>query len=357
MGIMSLAAEGVRNLQPFELTPGAGINVVVGANAAGKTSLLEAIYFVARTRSFRATRTAQMIGNGHEALWVRAQTQGHTIGVARDSQETQVRLDGRDGRSLSELARYLPVQVINSEHQRLLLDGPAVRRSFLNWAVFHVEPQFSTVWGRYLRALRQRNAALKAGESRLAWAYDEGLIETADTIDRHRRHLIDALEPRWSALVRRWLPDEPVALHYRPGWRSDEPLADRLEAQRELDRQRGFTNSGPHRADLSFRVAGVEAQHRLSRGQQKLLVLALLLAQAAVTHTLTGQSLTLLVDDLAAELDPARRAAVVEAIASSGNQAFLTAIEPGDIPLAPDAAQWFHVEQGRIHSGPPPAAG
>lgn len=348
MVIETLAAEGVRNLQRLELVPEPGINVVVGPNAAGKTSLLEAIYFVARTRSFRTARPQQMIAHDHSALWVRAEVAGHTLGVARDRQETQVRLDGRDGQSLSELARYLPVQVINNEHQRLLLDGPGVRRAFMNWAVFHVEPAYSEVWGQYVRTLRQRNAALRAGEPRWAWAYDEGLARAAEAVDHHRRRVFSALQPRWQALVADWLPTEVLELDYRPGWRSDAPLAERLQAQRALDEQRGYTNSGPHRADLSFRAGGVEAQHRLSRGQQKLLVLALLLAQAGATYALTGQNLILLVDDLAAELDAERRAAVVKAIMDSGNQAFLTAISPADIPLGADAARWFHVEQGCI---------
>ncbi len=347
MGITRLAAEGVRNLERFEIDPGDGINVVFGENAAGKTSLLEAIYFVSRTRSFRTALPRHMIAAGREGLWVRAEREGHVVGVARDAEGTKVRLDGQDGGSLSEIARRFPVQVINNEHQRLLLDGPEVRRSFLNWAVFHVEPDFQEAWGRYLKALRQRNAALRDQQPKTAWAYDEGLVAAAQAVDALRRQLVELLVPYWLRLVKTWLPDTDLELGYRPGWRSESTLAERLEAQRTLDLQRGFTNSGPHRADLAFRCGGLDAQHRLSRGQQKLLVIALLLAQAQATKERVGRDLTLLVDDLAAELDRRRRQQVLEEIAGFGGQAFLTALTPTELEPA-GGGRWFHVEQGRL---------
>src|SRR5690606_32768530 len=273
MRLAELRVENFRILAAVELVPAAGINVIFGSNASGKTSLLEAIHFLARVRSFRPTRPQQLIRHGSDALTVRAvlaesQTR---LAVRRSHERTEVRIDQQDVRSLSVLARHLPLQVVNTESQRLLLDGPQVRRSFLDWGVFHVEHSFYEHWRRYDRALRQRNRALRSGDARLARSWEPELESQAAAVTEQRRHYVAALEALARPLLSRWLPSEAVSFEYRSGWPGGRSLQEAFDNGRSREIDAGHTLYGPHRADLLIRSNGYDAQHRLSRGQQKLL--------------------------------------------------------------------------------------
>ncbi|MFV8834997.1 DNA replication/repair protein RecF [Aquisalimonas sp.] len=348
MAIASLTLSGVRNLADATVQCDPRCNVIVGANAAGKTSVLEAIHVLARVRSFRTARLDRVRRDGTAELVIRGDvefgTGVHRLGVARGAEGTRVRVDGQDARGLSELARWLPVQVINTESQRLLQDGPAARRSYLNWSAFHVEQAYHSAWRRYDRALRQRNAALRESDLRTARALEGELVAAASLLDEFRRSVLTLLQPHLDQYLQRWLPDAPVQLVYRRGWSQARSLAEVLPEQRESEMNMGYTLSGPHRADLQLRAQGMEAQHWLSRGQQKVLVIAMLLAQASVIADQGGIQPVLLVDDLPAELDVQYRAAVLDAIQDNQGQVFLTAIDADALPVA--AGRLFHVEQG-----------
>jgi DNA replication and repair protein RecF len=353
MRLRHLSIANFRNLSAVEITPAPGLNIVYGSNGAGKTSLLEAIHFLARVRSFRSTRPQQLISRGADALIVRgvlgseADRGENRLTVRRDAEKTLVRIDGKDVRSLSVLARHLPVQVVNSESQRLLLDGPPVRRSFLDWGVFHVEHGYYDHWRRYDRALRQRNRALRDGDERLARSWEPELVAQGEAVDRHREAYIERLAELAGPLLEKWLDGEQIAFMYRHGWAADKTLAQAFEEGRTREREVGYSLYGPHRADLVVRAGGTEAQHRLSRGQQKLLVMALLLASSRAMHA-RGEAV-LLIDDLPAELDVARRQDVLKVLVEVGAQAFITTNERSAIPVADAAAKWFHVEHGRYH--------
>lgn len=354
MSLSQLWVENFRNLQTVELTPAAGINVIFGDNAAGKTSLLEAIHFLGRARSFRTTKREQLIRRGAEALLVRATVTDQLgiaarVGVQRSADVTRVRIDGEDVRSLSTLARWFPVQVINAESQRLLQDGPKVRRSFVNWSVFHVEQDYYGHWRRYERALKQRNAALRLGDARMARALEPELVLAGEAITQLRRSFVDRLWAAAQPLLERWLPEEELSVAYRPGWAGERSLAEAFEEGRTRELESGHSLYGPQRADVMVRSAGMEAQHRLSRGQQKLLSIALLLADAALLKDQGRQREILLIDDLPAELDLNRREQVLEVLQQVEAQAFVTCTDRDAIPLRAGQAKWFHVEHGVYH--------
>ncbi|MDN3516620.1 DNA replication/repair protein RecF [Aquisalimonas lutea] len=350
MAIARMSLSGVRNLRDAAAEFDDDCNVITGANGAGKTSVLEAIHILARARSFRSSRLDRVRRDGTAPLMVTGEAEDgvriHRLGVGRDGDRTRVRIDGEDAGNLSALARLLPVQVINTESQRLLLDGPDVRRSFINWTVFHVEPEYHEAWQRYQRALKQRNAALRSEQARLAVALEPELVAAGEKLDRLRRRIVEALEPPALAYMRSWLDCPLPELRFRSGWAQDEALESVLKRQRETDLSMGYTLSGPHRADLQVRCGGMEARYRLSRGQQKVVVIALLLAQAELIAGQAGPRPVLLVDDLPAELDPDHRSAVVTAIRATGGQCFLTAIESDALPVT--SCSSFHVEQGTL---------
>lgn len=351
MSLTRFEVRGFRNLEAAELEFAPGVNVIHGRNAAGKTSLLEAIHFLARARSFATGRVARLVRRGSmEGLLVRgdidARGESHRLGIAWEEGRLRVRMDGADVGALSDCAWLLPVQVINTETQRLLTEGPAERRSFVNWGVFHVEHAFRVSWRRYQRALRQRNAALRAGDLRVAGAWEPELEVAALAVDRGRRDFLGALSAPFERRMGEWLPGLDVQWRYRRGWPEEAGLRETLAAARPREAEQGYTLYGPHRMELRLLADGVEAAWRLSRGQQKLLVMGLRLTQVEQLSRLGAARPLLLVDDLPAELDAGRRAMVLDVLLALEAQIFITAIERSDLPPLPDA-RVFHVEQGR----------
>jgi len=333
-----------------DLTLSPVLNVIQGDNAAGKTSLLEAIHCLARGRSFLPLRMDRIVSRDAEMLLVRGQVEvgeyRHRVGMSRSGGRTRMRLDGGDVGSLSEIAWLLPTQVINTQSQRLLTDGPGERRRFLNWGVFHVEHRFRDVWRRYDRAHRQRNAALRSGDVRVARACEPELLEAAETVDRLRREFLDAFLPVWGEQSSRWLPGVTLAVSYRRGWPKDTDLGGVLEGSRGREAELGYGLYGPHRADLRLLADGVEATAHLSRGQQKLLVISLRLALARLIAGNGSVRPVLLIDDLPAELDSGNRRRVLEECVAIGAQAFVTCIEAEGLVLPNTELSMFHVEQG-----------
>ena len=199
---------------------------------------------------------------------------------------------------VSEIAEVLPIQVIDPGVHRLIDEGSARRRRLLDWGVFHVKHDFLHSWRRYQRALAQRNAALRTvqGES-VVGAWDRELAETASAIHSARLSYVGTLSSEFERLGADFL-GESVALEYRRGWEADFSLSDALLAASDRDRRLGTTTVGPHRADLVIRVDGVLARDRVSRGQQKVLASALILAQIRALASLVDQRQTcLLLDD------------------------------------------------------------
>ena len=344
MRVATLDITGFRNLRPARIDCSPGLNLLIGPNASGKTSLLEALYVLGRGRSFRARQPRELIQT--DAPWFRvvAMLDGgdgrrRPIGIERGPQELAIRIDGAPTRSLAELARQVPVLLLNPDSHRLLEDGPRQRRRFMDWGLFHAEPTFIDAWRRYETALRHRNAALRAGAAdRAVDAWDGELAAAAAILDRLRDAFCTALEGVLEPLAARTLGKARVGVDYRRGWPlepSERDFAVWLRAGRGSDRQQGHTRLGPHRADFVLRVAGQPPGAALSRGQQKLLTVALLLAQAELYHRHLGDACILLIDDLPAELDPGNRARVSRALAELDTQLFVTAIEPGLLDIAP----------------------
>jgi DNA replication and repair protein RecF len=247
------------------------------------------------------------------------------------------------------LATLLPAQAIDPEVHRLIEGGPQERRRFLDWGVFHVEPTFVDHWRRYQRALRQRNAALRAGQGTQAVrAWDPELIESGLQVAASRRRYLESLAPAVAATAQRLL-GEPLELALLQGWAADRALAEALEASWPRDVERGLTHSGPHRADLSVRFAGAPARDRVSRGQQKLAASALLLGQLRCDAALGSSVAALLVDDPAAELDAGNLERLLAEVVDLPAQLFVTALDPQNPALSrlPEGSR-FHVEHGVV---------
>jgi len=347
MALASVRVDSLRCLRLAELQFAPHVNLIHGANGSGKTSLLESVFLCGRGRSFRTRHTERLISRDADRLQVYAETVDprHRIGFEyRREGDYTARLDGEDALSLAELPTAFFVEVIDPDIHRLIEGGPAERRRWLDWGVFHVEPQFLAHWLRFSRALRQRNAALKGGQDPQPWNAE--LVAHGTVVAALRHSWLEGLRPYWSQAVQR-LSGLDVQLGYAQGWSQDRSLQDALDEGLERDRQRGSTLSGPQRADVQLRLDGAAARDVLSRGQQKLVSAALILALLGRLKAEQGSVPTLLLDDPAAELDSQRLAGLVELVRELNCQLILTSLHP-DLQLFGSPERVFHVERGAV---------
>lgn len=354
MYIEELELSGLRNLSHTRLSPGPLLNVVYGANASGKTSLLEAVYLLGTARSFRNNRPQELIQHGQSALRVAGRIRGGDgrtfwVGVQRSAAETRIRLEARTVQSASELAQRVPMLVIAPEVHDLIEGGPGVRRRLLDWGLFHVEHSYLALWQDYYRVLRQRNVMLRRGSvDAQVQAWDSQLVVAGERLHEVRSRYVNRLAEFLAADLDAFTGGA-TGMRYFPGWESGREYAEVLKERLEADRERGYTGPGPHRADLVLTVSGQALRGKLSRGQSKLFMGALRVGQARLLRAETGKIPLILVDDFAAELDPHGRQRFLDVIRAVGGQVFLTVTERA---LAPDSvsgpAVVFHVEHGVV---------
>lgn len=360
MTLLRLSIQYFRNLQAVDLEPSPQVNLFFGENGSGKTSLLEAIHCLTLGRSFRSHKHKPLIRQGESAFTVfgRISSSGVQVplGVERhlDGQST-FKANGVQVSSLAELASYLPIQVINADSFQLLEGTPKVRRQFMDWLVFHVEPQFFTTWKGVQRCLKHRNSLLRRdridGPELAVW--DRELARLSHSLDQYRQRSIEHFKSAFLELLASFIRLPGVDISYQRGWDRERDYEDVLKTNFDRDSQQGYTHSGCHRADLRITVNGLPAAEILSRGQQKLVVCALKVAQGHVFGNLTGHQCVYLVDDLPAELDQVHRSRLVDWLERLGGQVFITGVERdalvADWQERPHLARKvFHVEQGAV---------
>lgn len=350
MTLASLAVRNVRCIEQADLDIPPGLSLIWGDNGSGKTSLLEAIFLLGRGRSFRTRNTERLIRRGTDVLRVVGHVDsggGHlqSVGVEAGPAGTSARIGGCPVQSLAELSQAFAVQVIEPGVHRLLEEGGHRRRRWMDWAVFHVEPTFMDTWVRYTRALKQRNAALKVQPAEPA-VWDAELARTGEIIAESRRRFLERLQPYWTETVNS-LTGLQIQLQYLRGWSADRSLLEALSASRPRDLLRQQTHTGPHRADIAIRMGSRPAREALSRGQQKLVAVALTLAQLRLLQQLTGTTPTLLLDDPAAELDDARLSLFIEQVKQLHAQLIMTALSP-QTQLFGTPERIFRVRAGQV---------
>ena len=355
MRLERLRIQGLRCLQEVDLSLDAGINVFVGANGAGKTSVLEAVFLLSHARSFRsgAREALQARGTASLSIYAELRQAGERplrLGLGREASRWEARLEG-EGTSLGEMIAECAVTCFEPGSHALIAGAAEERRRYLDWGVFHVEHAFLDNWRRYQRALKQRNSLLRSTAPLDALQYapwEAELAGLAGWIDTQRQLYLEQLRPRLQACVAALLPELGCPeLRYRRGWGEDQELLAQLEALRARDLARGHTSLGAHRADWSLSFEQAPQREHLSRGQEKLTALACMLAQARLFADVRGDWPIVCLDDLASELDEAHQAAVIAQLAASGAQVWVTGTAlPEALRGVPH--RLFHVEQGRL---------
>jgi DNA replication and repair protein RecF len=353
VALKRIRVRSIRCLADLDIELAPGRNYLYGPNGAGKTSFLEAIHLLGRGRSFRTRHVKNLLQHGAVELTVVGDISHagltETVGVRFSGGHLEIHVDGVSHTGLETLARRLPVHVIDPQQHELVEGGPSVRRRYLDAGVFHVEPRYLDAWRNYRRVLAQRNSALKihASEAEIV-AWNPALTEAGRQVHEARERYFARLAAAVADIGGRLLAQELV-VGYQRGWNRDVDFAQALTSSLERDAATGYTQVGPHRADLSLRLGAAAVRDAASRGQQKLVVATLVLAQVRVANATSGPQGTLLVDDPAAELDRAAVERLLAELWALDTQLVLTGLARES--LAPARGySLFHVEQGQIQA-------
>lgn len=332
MSLSRLLVQHFRNISATDLDFSNGFNFLVGDNGSGKTTVLEAIFYLGHGRSFKSHISNRIIQYEQDHFVVHGTideaNRSWSVGIQKPKQgETLLKINGEEGRKIADLAQLLPMQVIIPEGLTLLNGGPQYRRSFLDWGLFYLYPEFYTHWNNLRRLLKQRNAALHQVRSYAELrAWDIELVKAAEIVSELRAHYAEALRPEIEKTCRFFLPELEISVSFHRGWDKNSDYGQLLSEGFERDKNVGYTMIGPQKADFRFKANGLPVEDVLSRGQLKLLMCALRLAQGEHLMTQKQRQCLFLLDDFASELDPIKRELLAHRLRESGSQVFVTAI-------------------------------
>ena len=359
MSIRRLELTNFRNIKGADLVTDSPFVVISGDNAAGKTSILEAVHLLLAGRSFRTRESSKLIAHGENQTFVSAHIDQHQLGTSRSLNEPAVyRLDATTT-TIPEIARQFPAQIFDNRIFELFEGPPRLRRQLLDWGVFHVKQEFYLHWQAYQHAVKQRNALLKNTQidHRHIQAWDQELIRHGQILHEERNNYASQLAK--SCEENELLQDLDLRFSYFPGWnvREHQAYSDALfAASRSRDLQYKRTTVGPHQADLRIQLQSRKAGDVLSRGQKKLAGFGIKLTQVKMYNDALDKKCILLCDDFSAELDINNQKRILNYMYELGSQVFITAIEPQQIQKllvnCPKSMQLFHVKQGRVVSAP-----
>ena len=333
------------------------MNCFIGDNGAGKTSILEALSVLSKGRSFRSGQISSLIGPEGKSFQVVSKIESqagetHQLGMERDAETWTARHNGEDVSQLSELTQLLPHVLLEPNSHTLVSGPPDTRRKYLDWGVFHVKHSYLMLWRRYNRVLRQRNAALRQSNKMVVESLDTQFVQLGEQIhiarEIHAKSLNSNLKVQFSSFCETL---EGITLSYRKGWAGDS-LEEAIQTSIVRDIERGATGPGPHKADLILTINGTPAKERLSRGEQKSLTAAMIIAQAQMISA-TGETPILMLDDISSELDEAHLGKVLRAGETLGAQILLTGtvLAPA-IKNCEGSNKVFHVKQGSVTALP-----
>jgi DNA replication and repair protein RecF len=356
MFLSSFKITNFRNLKNINFDFSNHYNIFYGKNGSGKTSILEAIHYLALGRSFRSHILNRIIRYEEDgfSLFGKIQQENNFIPVGIDRSMTngkRIKVSGEYVNSNVEITKLLPLQLLNHNSHRLFEDGPKARRQFIDWGLFHVEQDFLNLWRKVERIIEQRNAAIRAN-SKIAFitAWNKELSKFGLELHKYRKQYIENFIPIANDVLQKLLCDFSVNISYLAGWNTEFNLEQILEDNTKNDLHFGYTTAGPQRADLQLTINKISSKDALSRGQQKLLLYGLQISQGVLLNRLTGKNCIYLVDDLAAELDLQKRALLADILSDLQSQIFITGLAHDGLEkiFSSEKMKVFHVEQGDV---------
>ena len=357
MSVDSLLINGFRNISNQTLTFDSKYNFILGDNGSGKSSLLESIFFLGHGKSFRSHKVDALCKQGESNFTISAKTfDTVNLGISKnfDNNTTLIKLNGEKLVKLSDLAKNIAVQIITPESFRLFFGGPKERRKFFDLGMFHVKHEFSFLWKEFSRVLKQRNACLKQRTETSTLAYwDSKFIDLSEQLTLLRSEYVTGFIKELKVWLDILLPNigDDISIDFYKGWSKSRTLVEVIKQNTHRELQQGHTLNGAHKFDLKFFINGESLESRISRGQQKLFLLALTFTQAKLIERVERVKPILLIDDIGAELDEVSRSKLYQAIEKLDCQVIITAIDKMALePLVPNNKKYkvFHVEHGYI---------
>jgi DNA replication and repair protein RecF len=366
--LLSLTLRDFRNVQAARIDPSTRATVLVGPNGQGKTNLLEALFLLCTLKPLRANRLAELVRFGAERARVEGKFDGsggvRTVAVEIGPEGRTAFLDGKPLASSDRLDAFFEGRAavcFSPDDLLLVKGGPDQRRRFLDRAAFNRWPAVLSEAREYLRALRERNAALRQAAPGVEESFREPLVRSGARLVARRLALVAELAPRMAeAFAEISGPGAAAArLAYRPAAGIPIEIATRLAfalAQRiGRDREKGYTSAGPHMDDLTLALGGKGARPYGSQGQQRALVLALKIAEIENLRDKQGRPPLLLLDDVSSELDPEKNGHLLRHLAALPGQAFLTTTDRRLLePAAGEGAVFYRVREGTFERDLPP---
>lgn len=356
MSISLISFSGIRNLSDTEIEPSKNLNLIYGDNGSGKSSLLESIGLLATGKSYRAKKIKHCFSFDVEKMCINMKIEDDAFGHAFieslrniDAQQI-IRINSTPVGSQAEVAHWLPVQQIDPSTFSLLSGPPERRRELMDWGLFHVEQSFFSIWKLFKQQLKQRNILLKSKDEEFLSQWTSSFCITAEDINKKRKQYLQNFEPIFLQMCKKLGIGDDLNLKFHAGWDESKSLQEILARQEERDLQLGYTQSGPHRAEIRLTSNGFAASEILSRGQQKLAVAALKLAQSELFYQQTNRKPIYLIDDLASELDEKHIRLLFHYFVELDCQAFITSVKREDLidNCQTKKIKVFHVEQGTI---------
>ncbi|SEL35130.1 DNA replication and repair protein RecF [Colwellia chukchiensis] len=359
MSIDKLFIQDFRNIASVSVDLNQDLNFIIGDNGSGKSSLLEAIFYLGHGKSFRSSKADNLLMHNKLSFTVSAKTQsGAQLGVRKGFFEhlnlSEIRVSGEKQTKFSALAKNIAVQVITPESFKLFFGGPKQRRRFIDLGLFHVKHGFSDHWREFTRIHKQRNACLRTKTDLASLNYWSDVFATSsEQIAQYRAAYVEQLTKELSFWLKIMLPkvSDDIVIQYLQGWNSKRTLLEVLSQYRDKELAAGYSLYGAQKFDVRFVLNGTSLDNQLSRGQQKLFLLALTFAQAQLIAREKRVKPILLIDDVGAELDIHSRALLNNAIAEITCQVVVTAIDKTAVAqLVPkeDNYKMFHVKHGKL---------
>ncbi|AFT66044.1 DNA replication/repair protein RecF [Cycloclasticus sp. P1] len=352
MSLVDVQIKDVRNIENIIFQPSPKLNIIVGPNGSGKTSILESLYILSRARSFRTQNITKVLSHNKDSLIVFAQLAyvnvSHKIAIKKNKHKTIIRINARSEKKSSELSRLFHAHLIRPESQTLLENGGVDRRAFIDTGVFHVKHSFLNISKQYNHLLKQRNKLLKTKQLDTLTVWNNKLIEYGTIVSHEREKYLELLDKELKGIACQFIGDAEVTLNYLKGWDKSLSFEDALNKAKDRDILYGFTTAGAHKADIKVLVNGRLAQDYLSRGQMKLLVIAMYLAQIKLMRDRVSKSVCVLLDDLGAELDRENVRKVMFFLQKLNIQTFVTTTNIDLFLEFIDAKETkvFHVKRG-----------
>ncbi|MCU7836122.1 MAG: DNA replication and repair protein RecF [gamma proteobacterium symbiont of Taylorina sp.] len=362
-----------RNLKDFSLQAIPTFNIIHGTNGSGKTTILESIYFLLRSRIFRNNKYKSFINSDSNECTIfskfnssnisKPHNNSFTIGIKRtkDSLQPLIHLNQKKIFSLSQISNLVLLGLICPESFNLLDSGPSVRRKFLDWGVFHVEHEFIDSWNSYKKILDNRNKILKklkndnTGLDRLSVnkLYDLNcwkpqLILYNNKLTRYRKNQLQSIKNFFFNFLKVFSESlsNNISINFYQGWSNNLSYEEYIDNKLSYDLSVGYTRYGSHRADIIINYNNQPANDILSRGQKKIIIICLILSQfqfLKINHNSEGHSL-LLLDDMDSELDDSNLNKLFMILKDINTQVFATTTNKRKYHFIEENAKLFHVK-------------